>query len=190
MKKQRESGFGKYIYMEWLLPVKDYYCSIRKNEVIFEIVVPATISVFCSLLYFNAGKVFLSLARLADLLPTAISILIGFTIMLITLLLTSSGDNVEILKKTETSKILYKKPISLYQGLHIQFLHSLFSEIILLLLIFLHLFLNGLGISCIIALIILIIEVYLTLNILFSILRGITSLYFSFYNKKENNCTK
>ena len=32
MKKQ-ETGLGKYIYMEWLFPVKDYYCSIRKNEV-------------------------------------------------------------------------------------------------------------------------------------------------------------
>jgi len=34
MKKQ-ETGLGKYIYMEWLFPVKDYYCSIRKNETIF-----------------------------------------------------------------------------------------------------------------------------------------------------------
>ena len=95
-------GLGKYVYMEWLIPIKDYYCSIRKNEVIFEIITPAK------------GKLMIAFDGLANVLPTAISILIGFTVMLITLLLTSSGDSVEHLKTIETEKFLYNKPITLY----------------------------------------------------------------------------
>lgn len=178
-------GLGKFIYMEWLIPIRDYYYAIRKNEVIFEIAMPATVSLFCSAVYFQKGKVFDALSKLADLLPTAISILIGFTVMLITLLLTSSGESVDLLKKKETEKKLYGKPITLYQGLHIQFSHSLFSEIFLLLLIFLYLFWNGIGLPVVISVGMLAIEVYLTLNILLSILRGIASLYFSFYNNNN-----
>lgn len=187
MKRKSQSGLGKYIYMEWLIPIKDYYFSIRKNEVIFEIAVPLLISVVCSFMYFNNGKIFTALDGLAELLPTAISILIGFTVMLITLLLTSSGDNVDLLKTIETDKVLYKKPVTLYQGLHIQFSHSLFSEIFLLLLIFGYLFLKGVGLSKNVGLGVLVIEIYLTLNILLSILRGIANLYFSFYNSPKDS---
>ena len=182
--QKEKSGLGKYIYMEWLFPVKDYYFSIRKSEVMFEITIPIISALICSTLYFLNNKVFIALEGLANLLPTAISILIGFTVMLITLLLTSSGENVTKLKGTETDKVLYGHKVSLYQGLHIQFSHSLFSEIVLLLTIFVYLFWDGLGMSVLPGIAFLIIEIYLTLNVLLSILRGITSLYFSFYHQK------
>lgn len=180
MKKQ-ETGLGKYIYMEWLFPVKDYYCSIRKNEVVFEIIFPLLCALGCTYSYFRLGKVHNALDGLSGLLPTAISILIGFTVMLITLLLTSNGENINKLKAKELSKKLYQKKLNLYQGLHIQFSHSLFSEIVLLLLVFCYLFWDGIGMPAWAAVAFLVIEIYLTLNILLSILRGITSLYFSFY---------
>ena len=182
MKDKSQHGLGQFIYMEWLIPIKDYYCSIRKNEVVFEIIIPIFASLSCVFLYFKERKIEVALDGLSELLPTAISILIGFTVMLITLLLTSSGENVEQLKKIITTKTLYKKPLTLYQGLHIQFSHSLFSEIFLLLLIFFYLFLKGIGVSLVISVILLFSEIYLTLNILLSILRGIATLYFSFYN--------
>ena len=181
MKDGVNGGLGKHIYMEWIIPIRDYYCSIRKNEVVFEIISPLLISLTCVAFYFHNGKLIVALDGLSDLLPTAISILIGFTVMLITLLLTSSGDNVERLKKLETEKVLYKKPLTLYQGLHIQFSHSVF----LLLLIFFYLFLKGIGISPLASGAVLFVEIYLTLNILLSILRGIANLYFSFYNTQK-----
>jgi hypothetical protein len=185
MKHKSKGGLGKYIYMEWLIPIKDYYFSIRKNELIFEIVVPFLASLLCTLIYFNNGKIFIALDGLAELLPTAISILIGFTVMLITLLLTSNGDHVKLLKTIETDKVLYNMPVTLYQGLHIQFVHSLFSEIFLLLFIFLYLFLKGVCLHLAVGVVILGIEIYLTLNILLAILRGISNLYFSFYNSQK-----
>lgn len=185
MSKQSQKGLGRLIYMEWIIPIMDYYCSIRKNEVVYEIAAPIIIACICSSIYFFNGNFLIALDKLAELLPTAISILIGFTVMLITLLLTSSGENVDCLKCIETEKILYKKPVTLYQGLHIQFSHSLFSEVFLLLLIFLYLFLKGLDIKKEFNVVFLFFEIYLTLNILLSILRGIANLYFSFYNTKS-----
>lgn len=87
MKDGVNGGLGKHIYMEWIIPIRDYYCSIRKNEVVFEIISPLLISLTCVAFYFHNGKLIVALDGLSDLLPTAISILIGFTVMLITLLL-------------------------------------------------------------------------------------------------------
>lgn len=179
--KKSKPGLGKIIYMEWLFPVKDYYYSLRKNEAVFELLMPACIAIICTLLYHFNNKVLSALIGLSELLPTAISILIGFTVMLITLLLTSSGKNVEALKEKELEKKLYGKKINLFQGLHIQFSHSLFSEIVLLLIVLAFLFWNGLGMPAIATIAFLWTEIYLTLNILLSILRGITNIYFSFY---------
>lgn len=186
MRKSTTHGMGRIVYMEWIVPVIDYYRSIRKNEVVFEVLAPLSIAVMCTIIYLCKEKLILALDKMADLLPTAISILIGFTAMLITLLLTSSGESINKLKEAETGKKLYQKPVSLFQGLHIQFSHSLFSEIALLLIIFFYLFLQGLGVPILVGVVFLIIEIYLTLNILLSILRGITSIYFSFYNHKTN----
>lgn len=178
------SGLGKIVYTEWMIPLKDYYCSIRKNERTFEIIIPLIIALGCSISYVVIGKTFIALKALSGLLPTAISILIGFTIMLITLLLTIDSENIKTLKTTNTKNSLNGNPLSLFQNLHIQFVHSLLSEVLLLLIVFLFLFWYGLGMSLTISLCFLFFEVYFTLNILFSILRGITSIYFSFFKLK------
>lgn len=187
MKKQgkKSAGLGSFVYTEWFIPIVDYYRSLRKNEMVFEVMIPSIISAFCTLKYWKVGKLFMALDGIAEVMPTAISVLIGFTVMLITLLLTSSGPNIEILKETETGRILHKENITLYQGLHIQFSHSLFSEVFLLLLIFFYKFLSGLVVPAWTGVVILAIEIYLTLNVLFSILRGVTNLYFSFFKQKQ-----
>ena len=182
MMKRCKAGLGKYVYTEWMIPVRDYYGSIRKNEVAFEIIFPAVCAIGGTFWYYRIGKLFAALDGLSDLLPTAISILIGFTIMLITLLLTGNGENMNKLKTTMSHKLLYGKKVNIFQGLHIQFTHSLFSEIVLLLLVFAYLFWSGIGMFVKVAVIFLTIEIYLILNILLSILRGVTSLYFSFYH--------
>ena len=187
MKKEgkKSTGLGLIIYMEWIFPIIDYYQSLRKSEKIFEVVLPTIIALICTTVYLDNGKLFWALKGFSNIMPTAISILIGFTVMLITLLLTSGGENIKILKETKTNRVLRNESISLYQGLHIQFSHSLFSEVFLLLLIFFYMFLYGIGIPIWAEFAFMVIEIYLTLNILFSILRGITNLYFSFFKQKS-----
>lgn len=179
--KDTSAGLSKYIYSEWLLPIIDYYRTLKKNEAMFEIILPLVVAVICTTLYKHFGDVSLALATLAELLLTAVSILIGFTGLLITLLVTSSGENIDRLKAITAEKKLHRGKMTLYQGLHIQFSHSLFSEIILVLIVFFYLFLNGLNWLGELETIFLGIEVYMTLNIFFSIIRGIANIYFSFY---------
>lgn len=185
--KKETKGIGNLIYAEWLLPIQNYYASLRKNECIYEVIFPIIVSAISVLLYKLNNKVNLALNELSDILPTAISILIGFTAMLITILLTSSGSNVEKLKAITSKNKLNGKEIKLFQKLHIQLSHTLFSEIILMLLIFLYLFVNGLMINNTFECIVLFCTVYLTLNILLSILRGITNIYFSFYEIQKSS---
>jgi hypothetical protein len=85
-----------------------------------------------------------------------------------------------------TVELNSKDNVTLYQRLHILLTHSLFNEILLLLIVFFFLFVSGIRKSIIFENVILFILIYLTLNILLSILRGVTSIYFSFYGKREN----
>lgn len=105
--------------------------------------------------------------------------------MLITLSLACSGKNVDKLKRLNTNQKLNDKPLSLYQSLLIQFSHSLFSEIIFLVLIFFYLFLKGFVLPNWALNVFLSIFVYYALNTLLSTLRGITNIYFSFYSNKK-----
>ena len=179
--KKETKGLGKLIFMEWLIPVFDYYASVRKNEAVFEMLVPLVVAVISSCVYGVVGKITIALDALADLLPSAISILIGFTVMFITLLLTSATPAIEKLKSEGTENIVHEKHITLYQKLHIQLTESLFSEIILLLVTFGYLFYKGLGSLVFIEAVFLTIEVYLTLHILLGIIRSMTHLYCVFY---------
>ena len=180
--KKRTFGLGKFVYTEWLNPVFHYYATLRLNEAMFEIIIPVVISIVCTVSYAYLGIADKALKALANLLPTAISILIGFTIMLVTLLVTSDGNNIKKLKEKSLKKQLYGKQVTLYQGLLIQFSHSLVSEIVLLFVLFFYLYLRGLKTNGRIELVFLAVEIHLTLNILLTILRGTTNLYFSFYS--------
>ena len=179
----KKNGLGKYLYTEWIVLIADYYISLRKQDKAFEVFFPIAVSVVCTYIYARLGIVFAALDGIVDVLPTAVSVLIGFTILLITLLLTGNGESVDRLKKTTIDKKLRGKEINLFQGLHIQFSHSLFTEIELLIMMMSYLFFKGIGISEMMGNVFLCIETYLTLNILMSIIRGITNIYFSFYRE-------
>lgn len=187
MGKHNDTKIGSILYLEWFKPIFDYYSTLKFKYVTFEILLPIVIGSLCTIKYVELGKVDMAVDALCNMLPTIISILIGFTTMLITLLLTSGGENIERLKKLKTKQKINGSPLSLYQSLHIQFLHSLFSEILFLLLVFMFLYLKGLELSKWVSVIFLGVFVFYIINILFSILRGITNVYFSFYDKKGDN---
>lgn len=179
--KKETRGFGKLIFMEWLIPVLDYYSSIRKNEAIYELLLPLIVAMISSFIYMVIGKITIALDALADLLPSAISILIGFTVMFITLLLTSETPAITKLKTEKTANKVHGYYITLCQKLHIQLTESLFSEIMLLLITLGYLFYKGIGSSLVFEALMLLIEVYLTLHILLGIIRSMTHLYCVFY---------
>ena len=179
--KEKTWGLGQMLFMEWLFPVFDYYSSLRKSEWRFEILLPLLVAIGSSVVYVKISKVSTALDALAELLPSAVSILIGFTVMLITLLLTTSSEQIGKLKTEITENRVRGKKITLYQKLHIQLTESLFSEVFLLLAVFAYLFYSGITSALIIEIVFLIAEVYLTAHILLGIIRSITHLYCVFY---------
>ena len=122
--KKETKGLGRIVFMEWMIPVLDYYFSVRKNEAVFEMLIPLIIAIVASCVYGVVGKITIALDALADLLPSAISILIGFTVMFITLLLTSDTPAINDLKEETTENKVHGKNITLYQKLHIQLTES------------------------------------------------------------------
>ena len=80
--KRRSFGLSNLIYTEWLRPIFHYYIAIKKNEAVFEILLPGVIAGIGSFWYLKAGKVEDALAALSELLPTAISPREGRTVPL------------------------------------------------------------------------------------------------------------
>ena len=186
MRQQKHSwGLGQIINMEWAFIVAGYLASTDSAEKNWDVRLPCIISIICTFLYWRAGKVILALEGLSDILPTVISLLIGFTVMFITILLTNDNPNMQRLRTKEIELVFLDKMITLYQKLLMQFSHLLLLEIVLLLTVFFYLFLKGLGISQLTAALLLVMQIYLVLHILLSILRGMTNLYFSFLNNVE-----
>lgn len=170
------------LYLEWVYLISGYTSTIRKNEFVFEVLFPVAASVGCSCVYCSLDLVRPALKGLANLLPSVLSILIGFTIMLITFLITGDNKNVDSLKDARTDKkFLGNRNLSLFQILHIQFSFSLFIEITLLLIVLFSMFYIGGWSSKTFETILLFLECALTLNILFSILHGVTNIFFSFF---------
>lgn len=182
--KEKTNGLG----LEFLYIFLDYYSALEFKTALFEMMIPAVASLICSINYYHCGLIHKALIKLSDLLPSAISILIGFTAMMVTLLITTDNSNVNKLKETKTEKIIREKPVTLFQKFFIQSCHSLFNEIILLLIVFLYLYFCGFGkMNTILSFAFLFIQTYLVINILISIFNNITSIYYSFYNSKSNS---
>lgn len=176
-----KKGLGRILFLEWVFPLKDYYLSTSQNELIFENLMPIIIAAITTIICECNKVVALSTDKLAEILLTLTSVLIGFSVMLVTLLLTSSGDGVNVLKEKKTSKKIYDKSVNLFQKLHIQFVTSLINEIILLLLVLLYYFISGMIKEGVWQCAFLLVFVYMILFILLSIMRGITNVYFSYY---------
>lgn len=140
------------------------------------------ISILTSILYYLFNDTVHTLKVFSELLLNLDSILIGFTGILVTLLLTTENKTIDILKEKKTDKILYGKKVSLYDLLHILFTNALLNELILLIIVLFNLFLMGLICNELITRIGLIVEEYMILNIIFSMMIGVNNMYWTFKN--------
>ena len=117
--KKNQKSIGGILYFEWLILIIDYFKSIELKERVFDVFVPLGIGIIISTTCMFCGKVEFATKGLADVLISLISILIGFSVMLVTLLLTSSGNGVDELKKRKSDIKIHNKEISLFQKLHL-----------------------------------------------------------------------
>lgn len=177
-----KKGLGQNFYFEWMHPIKDYFVTCERNEVYFEVVFPIIVAVLSVVVCTMVDKVDLATRELAALLMSLTSILIGFSIMLVTLLLTGGGEGIKKLQSKFSKKTLNNNPMTLFQKLHVQFVYTLIVEIILLLSIMFFYFLTSFLENGRWETIFLFLFVFMIMNILLSILRGVTNIYFSYYN--------
>ena len=170
----------KKFNLEWLRIPIDY---IKVSDDIRTVVkLPIVISILTSILYYLFNDTVHALKVFSELLLNLDSILIGFTGILVTLLLTTENKTIDILKEKKIDKILYGKKVSLYDLLHILFTNALLNELILLIIVLFNLFLMGLICNELITTIGLMVEEYMILNIIFSMMIGVNNMYWTFKN--------
>lgn len=164
------------IYREFFLLIGAYIKTTERSEFVFDIIVPLLLSL--GLYYVNTyihpiekGSNFLTTAL------TFISIILGFTIASITIILTSNAKNMLDAQKTPSGKQFFSE-LNLYQMLLIPFFY-------IALIGFLELIFGAISYTFKIADIcsIYIINMFLVLHILFVAIRNLTNLFFIVFKK-------
>lgn len=184
--KKRKTTIGKYYYFEWLIPIFDYYLTIKRKEVMFEIISPLVIAIVVTSIYMKMGLISHAVNGLNGLLPNVLAILIGFTISVIAIIISAGEEKISFLMKQETfDRLLENKLISLYQFILITMIYGLLQEIIHLGFVFFVDFMLPIVSVSWFANITLLIHVYLILHILSVLTRTIVQLYT--YNFVNNN---
>ncbi|MBI9069955.1 MAG: hypothetical protein JEY94_00055 [Melioribacteraceae bacterium] len=172
---------SKLLYLEFLIPLKDYLVTLKLKEIIYEWMIPIGISVYSYYCFFPC----LSKQNFLDFngyVINALAILIGFSITCITILSTSNNENIVWLKKKESERKIGNKNISLYQLIFITFSFVLFMEVFTLLfnLIYFLVFSSNLSLGSENELFAL--NTTLVLNIVFLNIRNISNFYFIHWN--------
>jgi hypothetical protein len=174
-------------YKEYNILIDDYL-SASKKYFFFDWVIPSIIVIVQACFLFNVIN--FNDSYIGQCM-TLLGILAGFNTTAISVLTTTSNNNIEKLKSTKINKWINGRQITLFQDLYIHISYSVLASFILIII-----FLSGLTFSVgeyfgntfknILGLLS---ELFL-LNILFLNIRNITSLYFSFFqnqNSQNNN---
>lgn len=178
-----------FLYMEYIYPIMHYFKIIRKNEVIFDLVLPTIIAIIGFLIISSHAGVISNndLKELLITIITLLAILVGFTISSIATLVTTSE---KLDQKTERK--IGDKFINLYQLSNIFLIFSLFSEIAALILNLSALVLISYSVKLLTnnLNILVAINILLISHILFITIRNITSFYFTQFVLHSNKSGK
>ncbi len=120
---------GRFLYLEFLFPILDYLKTLELREGTYDLGIPVYVTL---ILYFNLAPITADQKSIIGSAIALLAILIGFSITSITVLSTSSGEAIKLLKEKKSKRMISKKPISLFQLLHIGFTYALIIEILTL----------------------------------------------------------
>lgn len=131
-----------------------------------------------------------------DALISGISILLSFSIAVLTIFVTSNNESIDILKKVKADK-KYKElkldldnekngKLNLYQVLLSSITYSILVQIIFLLLLFFEMFIKTV-IDVKFLKVLVSINVFITLNIFFVLYEIVLNLFYTFWNTKSNS---
>lgn len=164
------------MYLEFLIITADYFKTINKKIFIYEWLSPFIVSLLCVL--FGCILDFEIFEKFKESSVNILGVLLGFSIAVITIITTGSGNNLDEIKKKETNISIGNKKISLYDLLLINFSYSVIIEIILIISCLVMPLINKIiPLSFNFKLICYSIMVFIVLHILLLTLRNITDFY-------------
>lgn len=176
---------SKYMYLEFLLVISDYFKTLDKRTLLYEWFIPFLLGVFCfvpSLLY-NTDFLYNIISKSIDFVAT----LLGFTLATLTLLL--SSDKLNATKQYITNTKIGGKQISLYRKIIISYTYLIIIEALLCVTFFLCAIFPYVYIP-IPAKILNSIYIVILLHILLVTIRTITELYFVLSKEQTSSNNK
>jgi len=171
---------GKFIYIEFHIPIRDYLSILTWKEAFFDLIIPLIVAIVSYCFIFNCANID-KLATFTGLVINFLAILIGFSITSLTILSSESGNSFETLKKYDSKRNIGNKPITGYQLILITFICVILVEFITLAynLTYYLLWVNGFLTSYV--RIIIAINIFLMLHIIMLNIRNITNFFFIFW---------
>jgi hypothetical protein len=118
------------MYLEYILLIFDYFRTLTKRIFIFEWVLPLIITL--TILFLNCKYEFSAYKNFKDNSVSIIGVLLGFSIAIITIITTGSGQNLENIKKKITKFKINKDALTLYDLILINFTYSVIIEIFII----------------------------------------------------------
>ena len=164
------------MYLEFLLLTFDYFKTLNKKKIVYEWVFPLLFALISALFFSKLD--FEVYSKFKDSSLDILGVLLGFSIAIITILVTGSGKNLEEIKNTFTEIKINGKKISLYELILINFSYSVIMEILLIVGCLILPIINKIcEFSSNIKIVLYSVMVFIVLHILLLTLRNITDFY-------------
>lgn len=173
--------------IEFILLILDYFRTIKRRDFLLEWLLPILIGSFC--FYLNYGTK--ETKDIADALKnissngvSLLGVLIGFSIAVLTLLITASSQNLTEIKSMDTGIVKAGFSVTLYELLLINYSYSVVAEVLVLIM---NLLIPSLAVKispfkqkALIG-----IDIFLLCHVLLLTLRNITNFYFVLTRKDK-----
>lgn len=118
------------MYIEFFILILDYFRTLTRRVVIYEIVIP-TVTLICIFLVLHFKGNVSYADELRNNLIALLGILIGFSITIITILITSTSGNIAAIQKRKTQHTIGSRKVSVFDLLLVNFTYSVVVEIFL-----------------------------------------------------------
>lgn len=174
------------MYIEFLLLIFDYFRTLHRRNIYFEVILPLALSIviFICVRLNNSESCF---TDYRSNIVSLLGVLIGFSITAITLLITSNNSNIENLKKQESGYSIGRNKLNLFDLLLINFSYLLVVEILLVICnLFFPAVNSFLNMTFATKLVFFSLNSGILVHILLVNLRNICDLYFTLISKKQS----
>jgi len=120
--------------IEFLILILDYFKTLRRRDFLLEVALPIILSAILFYLNYSDSDLKTDVESQSAILISLLGILIGFSIAVITLLITSATKNIDEIKLKLTKYSTANRPITLFDLLLITYTYSVVCEILLVIL--------------------------------------------------------